>query len=452
MKLRINESAWETFSGGLRETRDVETAGVILAEPMGRGGVLVARHLLQVPDDGYTIRKGDQLQVDPVALNRLVHRARIEGLSVITAHTHPQTTEPWFSRADDLGDAQLMPSFYVQSPGPHGSLVIAGDSGVAKARIWRTDAGPEELELRIVGRTLRMMPGGSSSSAPPSHDWFNRQELALGEDGQRSLEQLHVGVVGLGGTGSVCSTQLAHLGVGSLTLVDGDVVEPSNVSRIVGARRSDAAKTPKVQVAVRYIDELGLRTRVRALNGDFGQGVDVTELEACDVVLSCVDRHSPRALLNRLAYRHLIPVIDMGNAFRVDPRGRVESGAGRVVVVGPGRPCLGCWGHIDPRELYVESLSEAEREGQVAEGYISGAHIAQPSVIPFNTLVSGAALVELLRLVTAFAGSEDPPNRLGFDFESGSIRRNRLAVRAECKICGQDVRVSPNQAAPAVGV
>lgn len=448
MKLRIEECAWKTFSAALRESQDLETAGVILAEPVAGGEVLLARHLLQVPDDGYTVRRADQLQIEPVALNRLIHRARIEDLSVITAHTHPQATEPWFSRADDLGDERVMPSFYVQSPGPHGSLVVAGASGVATARLWRADSAPEDVELRIVGRTVQMMLGAGSHSRSAADDWFNRQELALGAHGQRALRRVHVGVIGLGGTGSVCAAQLAHLGVGMLTLVDGDLVEPSNVSRTVGATKADVGRVSKVDVAARYIERLGFGARVRGLHGDLGSEVAVDELSACDVVLSCVDRHTPRALLNRLAYEQLIPVIDMGSAFRVDHRGQVASAAGRVVVVGPGRPCLGCWGHIDPRELYVESLSRRDRAEQAAQGYIVGADVHQPSVIPFNTLISGAAVVELLRLVTGFSGSEDPPNRLSFDFEMGSIRRNRLAVRAGCSICGEGARVPSSCATP----
>ena len=452
MKLRIEESAWQVLSQGLRDREDVETAGVILAEPLDGGDVLVARHLLQVPEDGYAIRKVDQLQVDPVALNRIVHRARREGLSVITVHTHPRTTEPYFSRADDLGDERLMPSFYVQSPGPHGSMVLAGASGGASARVWRQELGPEELELRIVGKSLGMTLRGSSD-ASSDEPWFSRQRLALGADGQVGLRGLHVGVVGLGGTGSVSTVQLAHLGVGSITLVEGDVVEDSNISRIVGASTADArGERTKVEVAKRYVESLGLDTKVRGLCGRLGHEIGVEELASCDVILSCVDKHSPRALLNRLSYTHLVPVIDMGSAFRVDHTGSVSSGAGRVVVIGPGKPCLACWGHLDPRELYIESLSAAERAEQAADGYIAGADVPQPSVIPFNTLVSGAAVVELLRLVTAFSGAEDPPGRLAFDFGVGSVRRNRLALRAECNICGGEPQTGAGIAVPAVGV
>ncbi len=433
MKLRIEETSWELFTRSLRAATTIESAGIILAEPLDGGEVLVAREMHIVPEDGYTIRKNDQLQIAPVALNRIVHGARARGLSIFTVHTHPGTTVPWFSAADDLGDGRLMPSFYVQSPGPHGSLVIAGDSGEATARVWRKGLGPEGMTLSIVGRTLHSM---SAVHLTKKTEWFCRQESALGEAGQRSIRALHVGIVGLGGTGSASMMQVAHLGVGCITLVDGDLVETSNVSRVVGATVDDAGKTPKVDVASRYVASLGLGTHVEAITGNLGAGVDIGLLNSCDIVLSCVDRHSPRALLNRLAYERLIPVVDMGSVFRVDPTGRISSSAGRVVVVGPGRPCLGCWGHLDARELYIESLPEAERQEQAGEGYIDGANVAQPSVIPFNTLVAGAAVVELLRLVTGFAGSEDPPNRLSFDFGSGSVRRNRLAREAACRICG----------------
>lgn len=433
MKLRIRESDWAPFSSTLRANRELETAGIILARQVNGGETLVAEKLSAVPLNGYTIRERDRLQITPVALNGLVRQARLNGLSVLTAHTHPGTEEPWFSQADDVGDARLMPSFYIQSPGPHGSIVLAGDSARVAARAWRQDAEPEHVDVRVVGRGLSLI---SSVRSPSSSEWFDRQVLALGQHGQASLERLHVGVVGLGGTGSVCLAQLAHLGVGEITLVDADIVESTNVSRIIGASVQDAGRTPKVDVACRYLESLGLGPAVRVLRGDLGREVDVEQLASCDVILSCVDRFSPRVLLNRLAYQSVIPVIDMGSAFRVDHAGRVSSSAGRVVVVGPGRPCLGCWGHIDARHVHIESLSESEMEDRRREGYIEGADVQQPSIIPFNTLVAGAALVELLRLVTEFSGSEDPPNRLAFDFESGSVRRNRLAADSDCRICG----------------
>jgi len=188
-------------------------------------------------------------------------------------------------------------------------------------------------------------------------------------------------------------------------------------------------------VAARYAERLGVGTEVRCLRGHFGKDISLEEIEGCDLVLSCVDRHLPRAVLNRLSYERAIPVIDMGSAFRVDAGGRITAGSGRVVVVGPGRRCLACWGHIDPNRIRIESLSDKDRAREVEDGYIDGAEVAQPSVVAFNTAVAGAAVVELMRLVTAFAGADSPPMRLSFDFETGTVRRNCLAQEHDCRIC-----------------
>lgn len=431
MKLRVLESQWTPFVNTLCARRDVETAGIILAERLHGDDVLLAKQFLTVPDSGYAIRRKDQLRIDPITFNRLIRPARDRGLSVLTIHTHPGSTEPWFSRADDMGDSRLIPSLFVQMPGPHGSAVIAGDSGKTVARVWLENGIKKDLDIQIVGKVSHF----SASAKTTTQSWFDRQRLALGEAGQEILRNLHVAVIGLGGTGSVAFAQLAHLGIGRITVIDGDLVESSNVSRIIGATADDVAVTLKVDVAARYAHALGLGTTVTVLPGNLSAGVNDSALEGCDIILSCVDRHMPRALLNRVAYAKAIPVIDMGTAFRIDMTGKVIGGAGRVVIIGPGRRCLACWGHIDPTKMRIESLPPAERTKEAAEGYISGADIPQPSVIAFNTMVAGAAIAELLRITTHFAGADEPPARLSFDFLSGTVRRNTLPTSEYCSIC-----------------
>src|SRR5690606_14458451 len=115
-----------------------------------------------------------------------------------------------------------------------------------------------------------------------------------------------------GGTGSMVAMQLAHLGVGKLIFVDGDRVERTNVSRIIGSGIEDAKNAAsKVDVAVRYARNLNLPIVVKPIQ-EFLTQASLRELASCDVIFSCVDRHQPRALLNRLAYDLAIPVIDIG--------------------------------------------------------------------------------------------------------------------------------------------
>jgi hypothetical protein len=433
MKLRAMGSKWTPFIDALRLRTDVETAGVILAERLKGDEVLLVRDMIEIPDEGYLIRRGDQIRLDPVTLNRIIRPARNAGLSVITVHTHPGATFPWFSEADDAGDSRLMPSLLNQMPGPHGSMVIAGSTGLSIGRVWSEADGPSELKVRLVGSMFTSPSAAEKNDDDPS--WFSRQRLALGEAGQEILRDLHIVIVGLGGTGSVAFCQLAHLGVRRITVVDGDKVEASNLSRILGATARDVEKTWKVDVAARYAEQLGLGTEVTCIRGHLGKDVCLADIEGCDIALSCVDRHLPRALLNRLSYEKGIPLIDMGSGFRVDPSGRITNGAGRVVIVGPSRPCLACWGHIDANRIRIESLSEHDRAKEIAEGYIQGADVPQPSVVAFNTAVAGAAVVELLRHVTGFSGTDNPPMRLSFDFETGTVRRNRLSSGVNCRIC-----------------
>lgn len=59
--------------------------------------------------------------------------------------------------------------------------------------------------------------------------------------------------------------------------------------------------------------------------------------------------------------------------------------------------------------------------------------------MPFNTMVAGAGMVEVMRLVTGFAGMDSPPKRLAFSFRDGTVKRNGLAGEDSCSICGRAV-------------
>jgi hypothetical protein len=431
MKIRIPQNAWLSLHQQLFQRTDVETAGLLFGDriAVSGGDIISIQTAFSLPDNAYAVRAIDRLSIDPVALNRLIRPARDQGQSVFTIHTHPGATEAWFSTADDAGDSNLMPSLHCQIPdAPHGSIVVV-DNGGAVARAFAPTGHSEEICIRIVGRTLDDPYQPEVTSEP----WFSRQELALGAQGHARLRQIRVAVIGLGGIGSLVSMQLAHLGVGKLVLIDGDVVEVSNLSRVVGATQADVGCAYKVDIAARYAASLGFsQTEVYR---EFLSPAHEALLAGCDAIVSCVDKQTPRALLNRIAYRYLVPVIDLGTVFRVDERGSIVGEGGRVVVLGPGRPCLACWGHLDPHVLRIEALSPEERDAEVRLGYIEGATETQPSVIAFNTHVAGAGVIELMRLVTGFAGTDDPPLRMQFSFSEGTVRRNSLARGGNCKIC-----------------
>ena len=89
---------------------------------------------------------------------------------------------------------------------------------------------------------------------------------------------------------------LARLGVGHLLVVDPDVIELSNLPRVLLATAEDAARgTLKVDVATRHSAGLPYPVRIEPVPGDVRDHAVALQLRSCDVVMSCVDRHYPRA-------------------------------------------------------------------------------------------------------------------------------------------------------------
>jgi len=80
-------------------------------------------------------------------------------------------------------------------------------------------------------------------------------------DVQRLLQELRVGIVGVGGTGSCVAEQLVRLGVGLVLIADGENFEATNVNRVYGSRVVDA-DIPKVKLAERMVADVGLGTKI----------------------------------------------------------------------------------------------------------------------------------------------------------------------------------------------
>src|SRR5260370_30105634 len=117
-------------------------------------------------------------------------------------------------------------------------------------------------KLRVIGDRLRVLSPASSPGSEPRYpgltglEMFDRQVRAFGHDGQQMLAGLHAGVVGAGGTGSAVAEQLVRLGVGTLTVLDGDAVTVSNLTRIHGSGRADVG-LHKTQLVARVARQVG---------------------------------------------------------------------------------------------------------------------------------------------------------------------------------------------------
>ena len=76
-------------------------------------------------------------------------------------------------------------------------------------------------------------------------EWQQRTELLLGKDKMKRLRHAHVLVVGLGGVGAYAAEMICRAGVGRMTIVDADIVQPSNINRQLPALHSLLWDVPK---------------------------------------------------------------------------------------------------------------------------------------------------------------------------------------------------------------
>ncbi|MDM7912550.1 MAG: HesA/MoeB/ThiF family protein [Methanotrichaceae archaeon] len=133
--------------------------------------------------------------------------------------------------------------------------------------------------------------------------WTRQMAIpGFGEEGQKRLEESRVAVLGLGGVGGPASIYLAAAGVGELVLVDGDVVEASNLNRQILFTFSDLG-SPKAQAAAERLLSQNPELRVKAVEKRIKERDLEALLKGCNFVLDCFDRNVDRLAVNRECVR-----------------------------------------------------------------------------------------------------------------------------------------------------
>lgn len=152
-------------------------------------------------------------------------------------------------------------------------------------------------------------------------DWTSRTELLLGKDKLEMLKKAHVLIVGLGGVGAYAAESICRAGVGKMTIVDGDVVNPSNLNRQLIALNSSLGSS-KAEI---------LETRLKDINPDIqlivhnsfikeDETLSLLQAEPYNYVVDAIDTLSPKVNLiyNALQLGYKV-VSSMGAGGKTDP-------------------------------------------------------------------------------------------------------------------------------------
>jgi molybdopterin/thiamine biosynthesis adenylyltransferase/rhodanese-related sulfurtransferase len=190
----------------------------------------------------------------------------------------------------------------------------SGNRSALGAKTLKEQLGYERVESMTGGYTLWKDRGYAvevpRTFTPEQRQRYSRHFLLpeVGVEGQQKLLDAKVLLLGAGGLGSPTALYLAAAGVGTIGLVDDDVVDVSNLQRQV-IHTTASVGTPKVDSAERAINDLNPDVRVRKhqVRLDASNIVDI--IKDYDIVVDGVDNFPTRYLLNDATVRLKIPVV-----------------------------------------------------------------------------------------------------------------------------------------------
>ena len=146
------------------------------------------------------------------------------------------------------------------------------------------------------------------------NNWQQRTELLLGEEKMNRIRNSHVLVVGLGGVGAYAAEMICRAGVGRMTIVDADTVQPTNINRQLPAMHSTLGKTKAEVLAARYKDinpDIELKVLPVYLKDE--NIPELLDAGKYDFIVDAIDTISPKCyLISEAMKRHIKIVSSMG--------------------------------------------------------------------------------------------------------------------------------------------
>lgn len=286
--------------------------------------------------------------------------------------------------------------------------------------LWLLLAGFGVVALaygRVIG-ALRRKAQGHDPATPIRPGAFSETELdryarhivlrEIGGPGQKKLKEARVLVIGAGGLGAPALQYLAAAGVGTIGIVDDDVVENANLQRQVIHRDADIGM-PKVFSAQAAMEAQNPFVTVRPYHRRLNEEIAADLIGEYDLVLDGTDNFDTRYLVNKTASALEKPLIS----------GALSQWEGQLSIFDPahGAPCYQCIFPEAPAPELAPSCSEA--------GVIG----------PLPGVVGAMMAVEAIKLITG-AGAALRGEMMIYDALFGESRKITLSPRADCPVCG----------------
>ncbi|MCV0410958.1 ThiF family adenylyltransferase [Nitrosopumilus sp.] len=255
---------------------------------------------------------------------------------------------------------------------------------------------------------LPAVAGGSEELSAKELDRFSRQVMLeeIGYNGQLKLKNSKVCVVGVGGLGNPITSRLAAMGVGTLRIVDRDVIELSNLHRQTMFDEDDVGQI-KVEVAAKKLQKLNPDCNIEALAVSVNDYTALEVVEGCDVVIDALDSVNARYALNKACVKFGIPFVT----------GAAVGVSGQAFTILPKESA--CYFCMFP-DLNEDTMPTCSIEG------------VHPSIL---SIVGGIEVAEAVKIIIGKKPSLSE-KILHIDLENLDFNSVRTFRAEECPICG----------------
>ena len=371
---------------------------------------LLGRSLHWVPERAYVERTPREMKIRSDGYIAPLGLAEETHAIPMWLHTHP-AGPPLASRKDARVEAALADVFRLRSGSDYFGTVIVSpsDDGLAlTGTLQQADSvrGPID-RFWFVGDRWSLCHAFDARRRHFERGVFDRSIRAFGEAIQRTIGELDIAVVGVGGTGSAVAEQLVRLGARKLLLIDADVLSASNVTRVYGSTVARVGDR-KTEVLAEHLSAIAPALRCRVVHGLCSSNRVARSLAGADLIFGCTDDNAGRLVLSRLSSYYLVPVIDIGILLSSDVNDTLTGVDGRVTTLSPGNACLVCRGRVDLARAAAEMKTPEERVRLADEGYAPALGEVEPAVVTFTTMVASFAVSELLERLIGYGDSPRP--------------------------------------------
>jgi molybdopterin/thiamine biosynthesis adenylyltransferase len=229
----------------------------------------------------------------------------------------------------------------------------------------------------------------------------------IGIEGQNKLLQSHVLIIGAGGLGSACAPYIAAAGVGTITIVDHDIVDLTNLQRQI-MHEATSVGEPKVNSAASMLGRLNPNTKIIPIQKRADQTLLDELVASVDVVIDCTDNFKTRHAINLACVQAKKPLV-FGAAIQLDGQASVFD------VNHDQSPCYAC---IFPEDQAFEEVRCA-------------------TMGVFSPLVGIIGTLQAAQALQIIVGFEEPLiGRLAlWDGRRSEMTQIKIKRKIDCPVC-----------------